>query len=253
MKKVKLLLSLLLMTNVFMTSVFAESRNEQVLKERLLSYGMYSEITDNVNNNEKSVDLSNLTYKEIHDKVELEVIEKISQFAEGNILWDPAFVLELAPQEYPELSEVLREQLYQQGYNPAENVIGSITIESNKMTRATSYTKKLSYSYTATGHGMVLSCDNTITWSMDGKNFSISGLKAEFTGGWGGIDKSTSVRNNNTTTGYGFYSYTAYKDAYSYSAYVQLKVTPSSNGTATISLLSQGVNSIGIGYSESLD
>ncbi|SJZ98810.1 hypothetical protein [Anaerorhabdus furcosa] len=247
MKKIKLLLSILLIFTFITPNVFAED-NEDVLKQKLLSYGMYSELNDNETNIKTQSDISNLTYKEIKAIVRNQIVEKMNEFEKGNLLWDPAFVLELVPNEFPEFAGELRTQLYAQGYDPKANIVGTIEIENSSMTRATTYTKRLSYSYSATGHGTVITCDNTISWSMDDSKFVISSVKAEFTGGWGGIDKTSSIRNNKTSSAYGFYSYTANKDAYSYSAYLQLKVTPSSSGNATLSVLSSGVNAIGIGF-----
>lgn len=249
MKKLKMILPVLICFAVLNFNVFAENQDD-LLKERLLSYGMYS-MVDIDGSVEIEPDISELSYNEIHEYVENQIIEKVSEFNTGNIIWDPSFVLELVPLEFPEFSDILYQQLMEQGYNEETNVVGEFEIEKPAVSLYTqSYTPVVSYSYNATGHGTVLTCESTIRFSVGDGIFDISSLSAKFTGGWSQLNSTTSIRNDNTANAYGFFNYTTQKDAYSYQANVQLKVVPTKGGNATLTVLSKMINSIGIGFND---
>lgn len=84
MKKLKMILPVLICFAVLNFNVFAENQDD-LLKERLLSYGMYS-MVDIDGSVEIEPDISELSYNEIHEYVENQIIEKVSEFNTGNII-----------------------------------------------------------------------------------------------------------------------------------------------------------------------
>lgn len=246
-KAAKLLITIaLLLVALPLRTVKAETYTDNEKKERLLSYGMYASIRFD-NKIEIKESIANQSYEIIHQKLEEEIIKKLDAKDEI-IIWDPEFVLELAPIEFPELYNRLYKALERQGYNKDAGIIGTVTLESNNVARANSYTFSQQYVYDAAGHGTVIVCDNSITWSNTSSGYNITSVSGEVTGGWPMLDKSISKRNNNTSNAYGFYSYTTIESAYTYSANCQLQIIPSSNGTATLVLRSEGITSYGIGF-----
>ncbi|MCI8541620.1 MAG: hypothetical protein HFE67_08960 [Erysipelotrichaceae bacterium] len=199
-----------------------------------------------------SEDISDLPYEEIKEAIRVDIVDKLSASNCSEVIWDPEFVLELAPQEFPELYPSLYLALMAQGYDADHDIIASIDSEtensSSGMTAyASGYTSTKYYSYVASGHGTVIAVKSTLEWSYGSGVYTITSMSGERTAGWPMANKVMSKRYNGTANAYGFYSYYALKDAYSFSAYLQIQIVPKANGTATQVVLSEGVNAIGIG------
>lgn len=247
-KLMRLMLAVLVAISMFPgTSIFAEESNLEERKENMLRYGMYSSIRlDGIVDYKE--DISYLPFEEMHARLEADIIDKLTPDSEEVVVWDPEFVLELVPLEFPELYDQLYAALIEQGYNPNVGVIAAVNIEAGNVARSSSFTRTLSHTYNASGYGTVLMCSNTISWTNTNSGFNITSASGSITGGWNALDKAVSKRNNNTANAYAFYSYTTVQSSYTYSAYSQLQMIPSTSGSATLVVLSEGVNAYGIGF-----
>ena len=247
-KLMKIMLSVLVVLSVFPgISILAEESSLDERKENMLRYGMYSSIRLD-GTVEYKEDISNLPFEEMHARVREDIIDKLTPDSGEVVVWDPAFVLELVPEEFPDLYSQLYAALIEQGYCPNEGVIAEVNIETSNMTRGSSFTKTLSHTYNASGYGTVLVCSNTISWTNTSSGFNITSASGSITGGWNALDKTVSKRNNNTADAYAFYSYTTVQTAHTYSAYCQLQMIPSTSGSATLVVLSEGITPYGIGF-----
>lgn len=252
MKKLaKLFLALFIVASMIpSTHVFAEesyNTNDNERKARYFSYGMYMSFRDD-GEVEIKESIADLEYEEIRSIVRSEIVDKLTPDEGETVIWDPAFVLELVPEEFPDLYEQLYAALLNQGYNPQEGIVAEVNFESNSNSRASSFTVTKPHVYNAPIHGTVLVSSNTISWTNTSSGFNITSATGSVTGGWPMLDKTISKRNNNTANAYAYYSYTTVESAYTYSANSQFQLIPSTNGTVTLTILTEDITAYGIGF-----
>ena len=249
----KKLLSILLVGLFFIGSMSTNvsAQEDDVRKERILSYGMYTIVSDS-DNVEINESIAHLPYEELHSKIEEKIIDKLNYEGQGTIIWDPEFVLELVPIEFPDLYDDLYDALIEQGYSPEEGVVGEVDFESNNnldvnsrsVEPRTTYSRSYSYTYEAAGHGTMIISRSDLNWTIENSIINITYAKANHLGGWSLLFANASKLDNNTNSASGFFSYTVLESPLLYEAYLQVQIKPSlvSYGASTAKILSKGVN-----------
>lgn len=172
--------------NLVLAHGMVDKETDAILKERLLSYGLYTIIDSEIY---LSDDISNLPYEDLKETIREDIIDKLTSSEYEMVVWDPKFVLELAPQEFPELYPSLHNALLEQGYEPNENVIAlydttPANADSEIALYASEYSSTKYYSYVASGHGTVLAVSSTLRWTYSSGAYTITGMSGERTAGW---------------------------------------------------------------------